>query len=158
MCRLAPPTAEELRAYIDEHAVPEPMSGCVLWIGYRNRKGYGLIQSWWGGRVHSLIAHRVAYSLGRGSIPDGRQLDHLCRVRSCVNPHHLEAVTCRVNVLRGVGVTAQLARTTHCIRGHEFTPENTYVRQGMRACRVCKYSRSRRSRLRLKLAGRSLAP
>jgi hypothetical protein len=80
----------------------------------------------------------VAYELAIGPIPEGLTIDHLCRNRGCVNPAHLEAVTNRTNLLRGDGIAALNARKTHCKRGHEFTPENTYVwREGTRACRAC---------------------
>lgn len=83
-------------------------------------------------------AHRVAFELIRGCIPNGLVLDHLCRNRGCVNPDHLEPVTFRENIMRGVGYTAQQARKTHCRHGHEFTVENTYVWRGGRICRTCR--------------------
>jgi hypothetical protein len=77
--------------------VPEPNTGCWLWTGYVDRHGYGQFK---GAKQGS--AHRWSYEYHAGPIPEGLQLDHLCRVRSCVNPAHLEPVTCRVNVSRGL--------------------------------------------------------
>lgn len=110
---------------------------CWGWQGSKVR-GYGAIGGHW--KMHKV--HRVAYTLWRGEIPDGMTLDHLCRNPNCANPKHLEVVSMRENVLRGVGPTAQNARKTHCKRGHEFTPENTYIRPGGRECRACKTLRA----------------
>jgi hypothetical protein len=86
----------------------------------------------------SVMAHRYAYELVVGPIPDGMVLDHLCRKAGCVNPAHLEPVTQAENVRRGVSAAAQNARKTHCKRGHEFTSENTRVTaNGNRVCRAC---------------------
>lgn len=79
----------------------------------------------------NIPAHRWAYEQARGPIPDGLVLDHVCRQTRCVNPDHLEPVTNRTNVLRGIGPSAINARKIHCKRGHLLTPENT-----------CKTSRS----------------
>lgn len=116
--------------------------GCWLWTGCIGTAGYGFFYT----GVRQANAHRFAYEAAVGPIPDGMQLDHLCRVRRCVNPGHLEAVSSRENTLRGHGPAALNARQTHCIRGHEFTPENTYVRSNRsRDCRECKRE-SRRKR------------
>lgn len=108
---------------------------CWLWNGPRNSEGYGTFYV--DGRVPG--AHRYAYEQTIGPIPPGLQLDHLCRNTSCVNPSHLEPVTGRENILRGQGVAARNARKTHCKRGHEFTPENTYIFPNgrWRQCRTC---------------------
>ena len=114
----------------------EKTSGCWLWTGSIDGVGYGRI---WNG-IKMTGAHRVVYELLVGPIPDGLQLDHLCRVRHCVNPSHLEPVTCRENLLRGVGVSAKAARQTHCIHGHELTEENIYrwgKRPNARYCKIC---------------------
>jgi len=79
-----------------KYVEPEPNSGCWLWTGGIAWDGYGNFKV----PGHQRQAHRIAYELWRGPIPDGLQLDHLCSVRSCVNPAHLEAVTGRTNVLR----------------------------------------------------------
>lgn len=79
------------------HIEPEPNSGCWLWIGHITEDGYGAVGE--GGR--SLLVHRVLYALLVGPIPPDRELDHLCRVRRCGNPRHVEPVTGVVNVRRG---------------------------------------------------------
>lgn len=110
-------------------------SGCWQWVGAINKKGYGL----WRG----TLAHRAIYIRALGPLPVGKQLDHLCRNRGCVNQHHLEVVTSRENTLRGVGITAQRSRATHCKNGHPFTEANIYPkpsRNGFphRECRTCR--------------------
>lgn len=106
---------------------------CWIWTGALMTKGYGTLEN--GQRREG--AHRIAYKLRYGSIPEGLTIDHLCRNKPCVNPGHLEAVTNRTNVLRGVGPSAQNARKTHCLRGHEYTEANTYRSNGKRSCRTC---------------------
>ena len=109
---------------------------CWLWLASLYPGGYG---NFWDGTRH-VRAHRWAYERLVGPIPEGLQLDHLCRVRVCVNPDHLEPVTNRENIMRGEGLTAKQARQTHCKRGHEFTEANTYLqkRDGGRVGRVCR--------------------
>lgn len=117
---------------------PEPMSGCWLWEGTVSRTGYAMTS----GRKGSNLVHRVMYEQRYGPIPVGLTLDHLCRVRSCVNPDHLEAVTMRENCLRGVGITARQARQTHCKQGHELTPSNIYPNRKGRFCIRCARDRA----------------
>lgn len=124
-------------------------TGCFEWKRAKSRDGYGRFS--FGGRGQYVYAHRFAYELVVGPIPAGMHLDHLCRNTSCVNPTHLEPVTPRVNVLRGAGFPAAKAAQTHCVRGHEFSLENTIARsraQGGRACKECRreYDRRRRPR------------
>ena len=109
---------------------------CWPWTAALDRGGYGLIK--FGGA--SRRAHRIAYMLLVGPIQEGLVLDHLCRNRRCVNPAHLEPVTQEENARRG-----EQAQMTHCIRGHELTPENTYVKpsNGRRGCLQCRRSRRR---------------
>lgn len=109
--------------------------GCWLWTANLSGGGYGNFHL--DGRER--VAHRLAYEWLVGPIPEGLDLDHLCRVRRCVNPAHLEPVTRRENVLRSpIAIAAQHARKTHCPAGHEYTPENTYTYNGWRCCRRCR--------------------
>ncbi len=120
---------------------PEPMSGCWLWTASCFRSGYGL--AWSEGKNKG--AHRVVYEHLRGPVPSGLELDHLCRVRSCVNPDHLEPVTRRENVLRGTSPMAFSAKQTHCLRGHELSGGNLRVESnGSRRCKSCDNARCRR--------------
>lgn len=110
---------------------------CWIWTGGRQSAGYGRLS--FGART---LAHRAVYELLVGPIPEGLTLDHLCRVPLCVNPDHLEPVTRGENVLRGNGLSAQRARQTHCIHGHEFTPENTGLNGRGRRCLMCQNARN----------------
>jgi hypothetical protein len=122
---------------------------CWLWTGATTASGYGNIMvSSQGGKKTYRAAHRVSYELLVGQIPGKLSLDHLCRNRRCVNPQHLEPVTQRVNLLRGVGLTATNASKEHCLRGHEYTPNNTVVwidKRGSitRKCRTCRRANER---------------
>lgn len=115
---------------------------CWLWIGCLGGGGYGAFKIGGARLKKQFVAHRWAYQQLRGPIPDGMTLDHLCRVRRCVNPDHLEVVTLGENVLRGEGLTAQRARQVFCLRGHLLVGDNLY-RQRRRCCRVCHRIRQR---------------
>jgi hypothetical protein len=131
--------------------------GCWVYRGALTPKGYGRTNL----RRRSIPTHRFVYSMLVGPVPDDLTIDHLCRNRACCNPAHLEPVTNRENVLRGVGPTAKNARKTHCIRGHEFTPENTYGYEGYpgRGCRICRRASDAASRARRRaLLARGLDP
>ena len=130
------------------HIVTEPNSGCWLWISNTTDRGYGLfnlydvvLRKW-----TIVYAHRFSYEMYKGFIPIGLEVDHLCRVTCCVNPFHLEAVTHKVNVLRGDGLSAQSARQTHCKRGHELSGNNLYINpqsSSHRRCRACAKTNAR---------------
>lgn len=109
-------------------------SPCWLWRAATNAKGYGRCSH--SGRMR--LAHGVSFELSGSVVPEGYTIDHLCRVRHCVNPDHLEAVPHRVNLLRGNTVTAACAAKTHCVNGHPFDVINTSrANNGARRCRAC---------------------
>lgn len=116
-------------------------AGCWLFQGQQSKDGYAKIQiggyGFDGPRSRNAMAHRVTYEHYKGPIPDGLQIDHLCRVRHCVNPDHLEAVTQYVNTMRGFGVGAVFSRRSHCKNGHEFSEDNTRMRGTARICVHC---------------------
>lgn len=117
--------------------------GCWIWIGHLNAgRGYG-VATW---RKRQYKAHRVTYIALVGAIPLGRYIDHLCRVRACCNPAHLEVVSGRENALRGTGPTAINAQKTHCPRGHAYEGNNVIwaTEKGKvsgRKCRTCERKR-----------------
>jgi HNH endonuclease len=119
-------------------------TGCWTWQRSVTRGGYGHLRE--SGRMQ--YAHRLYYERLRGPIPAGLQLDHLCRNPRCVNPEHLEPVTCQENTLRGNTIAARRKAQSHCIRGHEFTEANTIARGRNRACRECQRQAVRESQRR----------
>lgn len=119
---------------------------CWLWRASLDRDGYGRFAL-----AHSTIvrAHRYAYELLVGPIPEGLTIDHLCRVRHCVNPAHLEPVTGRENTLRGDTTAALNAAKETCPQGHPFDAANTYLpARGGRECRACRREAVRRHQAR----------
>lgn len=101
------------------------------------------------------LAHRSAYEALRGPIPEGLVIDHLCRVRHCFNPWHLEPVTGAENIRRGLTgkINHHNAAKTHCPQGHSYEGENLYIRSnGSRECRTCQLKNQRDRNLRKKLA------
>lgn len=109
---------------------------CWLWEGCKGIDGYGSMR--FKGKPRRV--HRVAYELWKGPIPEGLQLDHLCRVRACCNPAHLEPVTCKENVRRGDQgkYRAEINHAkTHCPSGHPYDEANTYYYKNQRICRAC---------------------
>lgn len=135
-------TERDERRFWSKVALPDGQ-GCMLWLGYVQPSGYGKFRL----GKDTAYAHRVSYEIANGPVPIGLQVDHLCRVRHCVAPDHLEAVTPAENVRRGNPGRSN-ARKTHCPQGHEYTPENTYARKGRRYCRACQQETTRRRRVR----------
>ena len=133
----------ELRANLDLEVlgffrlVQIECGGCWLWFGSKTEDGYALYGP------HGRRAHRWVYERFRAPIPETMQVDHLCRVRHCVNPWHLEAVTSRENTLRGNTITGLNAQKTQCLQGHPLAGENLYLYKGKRACKTCRLNHTR---------------
>ena len=108
-------------------------SGCWEWIGFKNKKGYGLIHV---SKGKNELAYRVSYKLLKGAIADDLELDHLCRNPSCINPDHLEAVTHTINMRRGIGGWNNRIKT-HCPQGHPYDETNTLRFNNQRHCKMC---------------------
>ncbi len=117
---------------------------CVEWLGAHAR-GYSYVV--YQGQTH--LMHRLVYRWLHGIDDDELTLDHRCRNRGCIRPDHLELVTRGENVLRGVGITAENARKTHCPQGHEYD----YAKGGRRMCRTCRAEARRAYRQRIRDAG-----
>lgn len=124
---------ESVRSYFVGHVTVSKF--CWTWAGSVTPSGYGLAFS----KGRPKRAHRLAFEWARGEIPAGHVIDHLCRVRLCVNPAHMDAVSERENILRGSAPTAINARKTRCSRGHPLSPSH---RRGWRICVECKRSRA----------------
>lgn len=108
---------------------------CWRWTGAVNSTGYGC----WAVDRKSQLTHRLAYAALVGPIADGLTIDHLCRVKTCCNPAHLEPVTIAENIRRATSLI------TACPAGHAYTPENTLLNgAGRRYCRECNNARRRK--------------
>ena len=115
----------------DDFWIGEPNSGCWLWTGYVHKTGYGSYTL----KGKTRLAHRFSYEMYVGDIPEGHDLDHLCRVRCCVNPDHLEPVSRRENLERSPIWSGNF---THCPSGHAYDEGNTYYYNGSRRCMACR--------------------
>ena len=133
-----------MRTWTDKHVVNN--DGCWIYDGYISTTGYGM-RSYMG---RPTQAHRAYYRHYIGEIPEGNELDHLCRVRSCVNPDHLEPVTRLENSRRGEGGrarAAQMRAKTHCAQGHAFDQDNTLIaKNGWRRCKACMAAQNKKWR------------
>lgn len=109
---------------------------CWEWTGSKDKDGYG--------QIDGAKAHRIVWQALVGGIPEGMQIDHLCRLERCVNPDHLRVVTARENSRASFGPTGINAAKVKCKNGHVFTSDNTVpLPNGRRECRTCKRRRQR---------------
>lgn len=140
-----PPRRSKMLETLDSLRALHGDQNCWPWPKYRGPAGYGRVNH--AGKPGQL-AYRVAYQLLVDPVPDGLHLDHLCRVRECVNPAHLEPVTCQENLLRSpLTFQGRNARKTHCPQGHRYDEANTYVDgSGGRRCRACRRARQQQRR------------
>jgi hypothetical protein len=122
----------------------EPNTGCWIWLGSRSGDGYGRVRI--GSRKDGTRqldgVHRIGWMLHRSGVPDGKELDHICRVRACWNPDHLKVVTHQQNMQAS---PFRVPKHRVCKRGHPFTPENTGIDRvtGRHRCRRCAAMRAR---------------
>ena len=128
---------------IEAKIIPEPNSGCWLWLGglRDKRDGYGGVG--YDGKIWRT--HKLVYTLLRHEVPPTTALDHKCRNRICCNPDHLEPVTWKENIHRGEGVAAGNRLKTHCRRGHPYEGSNLYVWNNQRYCVICSNGHKQRS-------------
>ena len=141
-----------IRLEVFESRIDRTLWGCWLWTKRTDSDGYAIFCL----NGKNRKAHRVAYETWIGPIPRGLTLDHICRVRNCVNPDHLEPVTNRENFLRGDNLMSKFARATFCRHGHEFTGDNTYDTPLGRKCRTCTIDRATK-KVQCPLCGKHVA-
>lgn len=148
------PVTEAMNRFLDK-VVPEPNTGCWIWSGMCSRKHrYGYF--WYSGV--NVLAHRWIWQQTNGAIPASFDIDHICRVRECVNPRHLRAVTRRDNLMApgSLSIVNKNYLKTSCHRGHPLTQDNVYVFNGNhRACRLCKQIAQRKVDAKRKEARRA---
>jgi len=145
------PVTERIMAKVVRQPHATLAEPCWVFTGTRTPGGYGRIGV--GSKTAGTdYTHRVMFRESVGPIPSGYQIDHLCRVRACCNPAHLEAVTRQENIARG-DCGKHTRERTHCPHGHPYDEANTYVWNGMRYCRACHKVHTRNSQL--KNAGRN---
>lgn len=125
--------------------VDKTKDGCWLWIGGISDGGYGVFD--YNGKSHN--SHKWLYERNKKRVPKNKQLDHLCRNRACVNPDHLEIVTFKQNILRGISPSAINAKKTHCKKGHILDGDNLYINPtNARVCKTCRKNSQESFKLR----------
>lgn len=132
-----------LKERIEYLSMPEPNSGCWIWMGSLDHNGYGKAGAYINGvREKESLAHRFSYREFVGAIPHGMHVDHICRNRACVNPQHLQVLSHLENIRRADCSSGHRnTKKTHCPKGHEYSEDNTIIEKGKnrpwRKCRIC---------------------
>lgn len=144
------PKPRPLRERAPAHIVIDQTTGCWLWTGSLDRKGYAKAL---GDDRRIVGVHRYFHAITHGPLAPSIHLHHECHVRRCVNPQHLRPLTPREHLIEhgtiakgNAAAAAKKRAATHCRRGHEFTPENTRIQSGNRLCRACVALRTRQRR------------
>lgn len=135
--------ANDLKKRLTSRTGAQDGNGCLPWVGGLRSNGYGTFAVKRDGKWTQTTAHRIAYQVFVGEIPNEHEVDHLCGNRRCVNPDHLEAVTLQENRRR------RNENKTHCKHGHAYTEANTRIQHGADGydCRVCRTCENARHRL-----------
>jgi HNH endonuclease len=136
----------DLPPRLQSKIIPEPMTGCWIWIGCRNQDGYGRVWNPYKQKIES--AHQATYRFFVGEIPLGKELDHDCRLRCCANPGHVEPVTHLENMRRGIQFSP-----THCPRGHQYIDGTYSIKHEKnnpritKRCNICRREKYRLERV-----------
>lgn len=136
---------EILRRAFEKHVMRD-LNGCWRWVGPKSKTGYGKV-------MITVSAHRLAYLLKHGSIPEGLVLDHQCNEKICCNPDHLKPVSNWENIMRGHGLAAANAKKKTCPAGHVYNPKNTAWTGRHRYCKACKRRKALARYYKLKSKG-----
>lgn len=139
------PAFSPVKERLDRLSIRDPNCGCWIWTGCIDKCGYGKFNV-----GKESLAHRASYKEYVGPIPDDCEIDHKCKVRCCINPQHLQAISHAENVKLADHKTGHRnTKKTHCIRGHEFSDENTFIEVWngirMRKCKVCTRAKNARA-------------
>lgn len=136
---ISPLRGQSLQARHAHYTDQRQPDECWPWLASLSPKGYGQLQD----GTSNVAAHRVAYEMAHGPIPEGHQVHHTCETKACQNPAHLVAMEPGAHTLAGSGFSGTNSRKTHCKRGHPLTPDNVYSYGGNRACKTCAIQRAR---------------
>jgi len=136
-----------------DRIIVQRFTNCWLWSGAVDKNGYGQYTI----KDKSIKAHRHAYETIIGPISEGNVIDHGCRTRCCVNPRHMEAVTNRENVLRGLSFAVTNKRKTHCKRGHALSGPNLLLVRHGRSCKTCQLAAKRKHMAKPEVKARTQA-
>ena len=134
-------TPRQLNSF-DRRHMPEPNTGCWLWIGGLKPDGYARFNT-------RKTGHQMSFEHWIGKVPEGKEIDHICNMRCCVNPKHLQAITHKENIAKS-GAWEFNRKKTNCPKGHPYSGDNLYVLGTNRQCKICRRAYVKAYRLRKK--------